>query len=224
MLEHTVPRLPSGLRLATAWNDALWRAVPALSVDRFHANSSDHRPITEVKVAHDGESVWLHFRVQDRYLTCTRTAYQSAVCKDACVEFFVQPRPDRGYFNFEFNCAGTMLLGYHQRPQLDAGPERCDVAPAIDEVGEIEIAPSIPAPFAGEIQTPTTWFLSARIPVTILERYVGGLRPLADSAWRANFYKCAGDSSHPHWASWSPIGEELTFHNPRTFGTLHFAA
>ena len=24
-------------------------------------------------------------------------------------------------------------------------------------------------------------------------------------AWRANFYKCGDDTSHPHWAAWSPL-------------------
>jgi hypothetical protein len=41
--------------------------------------------------------------------------------------------------------------------------------------------------------------------------------------WRANFYKCGDDTSHPHWAAWSPV-DELNFHLPRCFGRLGFAA
>ena len=38
-----------------------------------------------------------------------------------------------------------------------------------------------------------------------------------------NFFKCADDSSHPHWASWAPIGEALNFHQPQYFAPLRFA-
>ena len=40
--------------------------------------------------------------------------------------------------------------------------------------------------------------------------------------WRANFFKCAENSKHPHWASWSPIGPILKFHQPNRFGELYF--
>ena len=40
--------------------------------------------------------------------------------------------------------------------------------------------------------------------------------------WRGNFFKCAEDISHPHWAAWSPV-DEFNFHLPRCFGTIQFA-
>ncbi len=40
---------------------------------------------------------------------CVRTQDMDDIWKDSCVEFFVQPKPGRGYFNFEFNCGGAML-------------------------------------------------------------------------------------------------------------------
>ena len=41
--------------------------------------------------------------------------------------------------------------------------------------------------------------------------------------WRANLYKCGDQTSHPHWASWAPIGEALNFHQPGFFGGLDLA-
>jgi len=46
---------------------------------------------------------------------------------------------------------------------------------------------------------------------------------LAGTEWRANCFKCADETSHPHWASWAPIGEALNFHQPQYFGVFHFA-
>ena len=55
----------------------------------------------------------------------------------------------------------------------------------------------------------------------MLARYSGPLGTLAGRAWRANFYKCGDQTSHPHWAAWSPV-DELNFHLPRCFGTIAF--
>jgi len=41
--------------------------------------------------------------------------------------------------------------------------------------------------------------------------------------WRANFYKCADSTSHPHWLTWSPVDHPTPhFHLPAFFGTLEF--
>ena len=36
----------------------------------------------------------------------------SAVHRDSCVEFFVDPDQSGNYYNFEFNCIGTTHLAY----------------------------------------------------------------------------------------------------------------
>ena len=66
---------------------------------------------------YDANGLYGIFRVQDRYVRCVRTQYHDAVWKDSCVEFFAQPKPDRGYFNFEFNCGGAFLCSYITNPE-----------------------------------------------------------------------------------------------------------
>ena len=51
-------------------------------------------------------------------------------------------------------------------------------------------------------------------PGIILVQYCGGAPPVPGDRWRANFYKCGDETSHPHWASWSPVGR-LDFHRPQ---------
>ena len=65
------------------------------------------------------------------------------------------------------------------------------------------------------------WQLAFFIPTALLEAYVGPIGPLAGQEWRANLYKCGDRTSHPHWASWSPV-DALNFHLPHCFGTLRF--
>ena len=31
------------------------------------------------------------------------------------------------------------------------------------------------------------------------------ISPSPRAVWRVNFYKCADDTSHPHWLTWSPV-------------------
>ena len=56
-----------------------------------------------------------------------------------------------------------------------------------------------------------------------MEPYIGTIGDVRGQTWRGNFYKCGDHTSHPHWASWSPIGEQLDFHQPEFFGELRFA-
>jgi hypothetical protein len=51
----------------------------------------------------------------------------------------------------------------------------------------------------------------------------GKLEAPAHRSWCGNLFKCADESSNPHWASWNPIGEELNFHDPRYFASIRFA-
>ncbi|MBI5094406.1 MAG: diguanylate cyclase, partial [Candidatus Hydrogenedentes bacterium] len=68
----------------------------------------------------------------------------------------------------------------------------------------------------------TEWADEYPIPRALFETYVGPLGRIDGQTWRANFYKCGDETSHPHWASWAPIGEELNFHQPQYFAPIHF--
>ncbi len=221
---YTIARTAAANPVPGQWDDATWAGVEALAIDRFHDRSSDHRPRVAAKLLHDDEHIYVFFRVEDRYVVSKRTELHEMVCKDSCVEFFVRPRDDAGYFNIEINAGGTMLLyycaGWKGGPG-DGRIRRTPITPA--QAAMIDIHGSLPRTVEPEITEPVTWTLQYRLPVALFEAELGPLRPLAGQRWRANFYKCADESSHPHWASWSPVGEKLSFHQPDRFGTIVFA-
>jgi hypothetical protein len=43
------------------------------------------------------------------------------VWKDSCVEIFLQPKPDAGYFNLEMNAGGAHLCCYIEDPERVPG-------------------------------------------------------------------------------------------------------
>jgi hypothetical protein len=199
-------------------------ATPSVApIAHFHSASSDHRPRTTFSMEYDDAGIYIAFNVADQYVLCRRTERQAMVCKDSCVEAFLQPKPDKGYFNFETNCGGAILVFYvtDPRPAVPAGLSAFELV-ADDLLDLVRIEHSMPASVPVEIATPVEWSLSYFVPNELLERYVGPLEPPSQRRWRGNFFKCADESSHPAWASWNPIGAELNFHTPQNFGDLIF--
>ncbi|HEV7298913.1 MAG TPA: carbohydrate-binding family 9-like protein [Tepidisphaeraceae bacterium] len=224
MKTYTVKSVPPGLLDEFNWDGSVWGAAEVANIDQFHARSSDHHPRTRVRVMHDGRSIFLKFKVDDRYVLSRATEYGGRVWEDSCVEFFVQPVAGKGYFNFEINAGGTLLVRYIEDPtRLPDGSGLAKQTPVSPELAErVSISRSLPRTVWPEMVEPTKWWIGCLIPLPVLEAYAGDLGNLSGQRWRANFYKCADASSHPHWASWSPIGEELNIHQPRYFGEVMF--
>jgi len=203
------------------WDGPFWRQIPSLNIDQFRSESSDHHPKTQCKLVYDQERLRGIFCVEDRYVRCIREGFQAEVYKDSCVEFFIQPGERGPYFNFEFNCGGAMLATYVTDPTRVNGMLRecLPLSPGEDRM--ILRYPSLPAIVEPEIVEPITWFLEFVIPVAVLERYAGKRVDVSGRTWRGNFYKCANETSHPHWGAWAPV-KELNFHAPDSFGNLRF--
>ena len=222
-MEYVVKRAAMAPGPQDQWTSQRWSAANTLEVNQFHPRSSDHRPITHAKALHDGERLYVLFRVQDRYVRCVRTTYQSLVSRDSCVEFFLQPDPQRGYFNFELNCGGTMLLYYIEDPtRTETSPFRKYTPVPHDLAATVQIWHSLPARIEAELTDDVDWSLGCAVPFSLFEPYVGASRARPAHQWRGNFFKCGDETSQPHWASWSPIGEILRFHQPDRFGAISF--
>jgi hypothetical protein len=192
-------------------------------IDQFHPATKGFRPKTTCRVLHDGKNLQLRFDVRDRYVFCRRRRFQGHVYKDSCVEFFVKPKSRKGYFNFEFNCGGQMLVYYIEDGRWDDEGRMMKYVPLKKtDVETMVITTKLRAPIVPEITRPTDWWLEATIPVSVLEKYVGKIGNLSGQRWRANFQKCANESSHPHWVTWNDIRPAKSFHQPDKFGELVF--
>ena len=214
---------PASLAFNADWDHPDWVWAETIEVACFRPESSPHRPRTQVRVLYDAAGIHGIFRVEDRYVRCTRTRYGEEVWKDSCVEFFAQPRPDRGYFNFEFNCGGAFLCSYITDPERVHGGFKAftRVPPELGQ--SIRTCASLPSVVEPERPEAITWTLRFFVPLSLLENYTGPLGELPGRAWRVNFFKCADESSQRHWASWAPV-DALNFHRPACFGSLIFAA
>ena len=223
MHSYTIRRATSAPADLLNFESSFWEAADIVKVDHYYAQSSSHHPNVRAKVLHDEQNLYLVFDVQDQYVRVVAKGYQAAVCKDACVEFFVRPKADKGYLNFENSGGGSQLCYYiedaERRPD---GFKKFTKLP--DEwMKQTKILHSLPARVEPEMAEPTHWRLALTIPRSVIEAYVGPTGKWAGQTWRANFFKCADDSSHPHWASWSPVEGQLNFHQPQYFGQVVLA-
>lgn len=203
------------------WDGNIWRDVLPLPVDCFRPEGGRNLPRTQCKLLYDAQTLFGIFRVEDQFVRCIHTGFQADVWKDSCVEIFIQPRSGSGYFNFEFNCGGALLASYVTNPERIDGRLQGFTPLTMEDDRQIRRYASLPPVVEPEIQTPCTWYLEFSIPLGILEKYAGPLGKIPDSAWRANFYKCGNETSHPHWASWRPLAAR-NFHDPASFGELIF--
>jgi len=199
----------------------LWKNTTAINIDEFRPESSGHHPATEVRITYDDNGLYITFLVNDRFVRSIQTKFNAPVCTDSCVEFFVRPKNDKGYLNFETNCGGTMLAYYIEdwRRTPDGFAEFTPLTTG--DAAQVKIYHSMPEIVDPEITEPAIWQNSLFIPFSLMEKYVGKLGSLTGQTWHANFYKCADETSHPHWAAWNPV-KELNFHDPESFGIMTF--
>jgi hypothetical protein len=221
MNTYRVKRSSALINTSGEWNSPAWKDIEALSISNYLKQSSDHLPVTLVKVLFDDMSIHVLFKVSDRYVRCTRTEYQGDVWNDSCVEWFVKPKPDKGYFNFEVNCGGTLHVHYVEDPTRINGALKKSMPLPWESGKKVEISHSLPTTVEPEITEPVEWTLQLTVPRIVFEPFIGPIGPLSGQTWRANFNKCADQTSHPAWATWNPVSE-LNFHRPQEFGEIVF--
>jgi hypothetical protein len=220
MIYH-VARAPAAIAFDSNWDGDFWRTVAPLELMHFMGTKPEHFPKVQAKLVYDDRAVYVIFRVEDKFVRAVAQKHQDAVYRDSCVEFFFTPHADiaQGYFNLEMNCGGTMLLHYQRVPRQD------HVQLSEADLARIEVAHSLPKIIDPEITDATQWTVSYRLPVDIFSKYFPAAieRPAPGVTWRANLYKCADDTSYPHWLTWSPVVfERPDFHRPQSFGLLVF--
>ena len=203
------------------WDGALWRGVAALELHHFMGARPEHFPRVQAKLAYSDAAIYLIFQVDDRYVRAVARQHQDDVCRDSCVEFFFTPGRGvaDGYFNLEMNCGGTMLFHYQPAP----GKKRVPIA--AEDLDQIDVVHSMPKIVEPEVAQPTRWTVAYRLPLKIVEKYfpAAWAQPAPGVIWRANLYKCADATSHPHWLTWSPVRfPRPNFHRPEQFGELLF--
>lgn len=184
-----------------------------------------------VAVGHTEEGFIGQFDVKEPTVRAINTLPNDPVYQDSCVECFLllgKTKEDNttnqsDYFNFEFNCIGTLLAA--------RGPTRNQrefLHPDVRAAVKVwtSYPPQIPFEEKPKMQDGSyEWRLTFLIPWHVIgwskEEYRQHLIHQSQetpTTLLGNFYKC-GDRLHtPHWASFFPINtQQPDFHRPDSF-------
>lgn len=187
-----------------------------------------YAPKMEVALAHTGDSLLLHYRVEEDCIRAAAEADGGRVWEDSCCEIFLQPSSPithhpTPYFNIECNCAGTLLIG--------KGEDRHDRQPATAATLQSANRWSslMKTAVSGENGCYTiplkdgkfTWHMALVVPATAL--FDSGITDFSGQTLRGNIYKCGDCLTTPHFLSLFPIDTpQPDFHRPEFFGELTF--
>ncbi len=212
--EHQISRLPEDF--SPPGDASQWRTIPALTIDNYLWLDNGYRPRVEVKVGYTGRFIYTSFLVFEKRVRVQHLDFQDPVWKDSCVEFFIDPFPEKkcGYINIETNAAGALLIAF--------GPDRDTRVPIPKkDLPGFEIAASIKGRIDGEHGS-DSWTLGYRLPLALFENYYGASVTPGCRA-RANFYKCGDETDPPHFGAWNPVPVAAPdFHRPEFFGRVVF--
>ena len=169
-----------------------------------------YHPLSSFTIAHDGKYIYIDFFVRCNYLKAENYENNSPVSQDSCVEFFVAPKGDNHYWNFEFNCIGTTNASHRTERK---NPTRL----TDDEISQIiRYASCGNKPFQ-ELEGIFSWNLLVAIPLSL----IGVEYNNSPIKMKGNFYKCASGCTQPHYMSWNPIyTENPDFHRQEFFGNI----
>lgn len=171
-----------------------------------------YKPSTSFVIAVSSTRLYVFFSVISKDLRAVNAEDLSPVAQDSCVEFFMQVPGSEEYWNFEFNCIGT-LNGSHrvERP----APTR--LLP--EELSSIKRYASCGNEPFEEQEGTFCWDLTVSIPLELVGLDADNLPEFI----KGNFYKCGSKTAHPHYVSWNAV-ESTTpdFHRPDCFGKLWF--
>lgn len=169
-----------------------------------------YHPLTVFTAAHSGKSIFIDFFTRCNYLRAVNSTNNSPVSQDSCVEFFVSPKCDERYWNFEFNCIGAINASTRTERK---NPRRL----TDDELSRIKRHASCGTRPFEELEGLFAWDLIVEIPLDLIGVEYSG----SPIVMKGNFYKCASGTSLPHYLSWCPINtEHPDFHRPEYFGNI----
>lgn len=194
--------------------DALGGLPDRQRIDVVNWDKYRYSPCVSFSAAYNRNLIFLRYYVRENFFKAEKTDPCSEVYEDSSVEFFVAPRDDGNYYNFEFNAIGTGLMA--------SGTSRhgreCLTGEAMAKVLRMGSAGSQPIRERAGI---FEWDLTVVISSDIFSG--PNLKDLEGTAFRVNFYKCGDRLKVPHYLTWNSVGTTCPdFHQPSFFGLMHF--
>lgn len=172
-----------------------------------------YKPDVHFAIAFGNDNIFIKYYVSEKSVRAIYKQPNEPVYKDSCVEFFVAFGDEKGYYNFEFNCAGTCMLGFGtNRTNRKLLPET--TIRTIRHQTNLKLVDNSGQGGIG-------WELTLMIPLEVFCNH--SISSLNGKQCRVNFYKCGDELPDPHFLAWNDIkSTDPNFHLPEFFGKMKF--
>lgn len=162
------------------------------------------------KLHYDADNILIEFNIVETFLNAKKRPFNDEVHMDNCVEFFIQFDNDPNYYNFEFNCLGSIKAAY--------GTDRHNRSFVTEEQLK-KIEQGLKLTICSDEQNRISWRLSAQLNADTF--CFSNLQSLHGIGCRVNATKCGDSLPQPHFLSWVKIETpEPDFHRPEYFRHL----
>lgn len=181
-----------------------WDAIAALQIDVPYQEPADIQ--AWAKLCWDETGIHVNLQTKEKNIRCQELQPLDPICEDSCLEFFIRPTEAMQYFNFEYNLACNIYLGFGS---------------CIDD--SIRLVPNDQKALfhPRSYRTEDGWGITYHIPFTFIQLFFPGFQAQEGLQFYGNCYKCGDKTVQPHYLSWNPIQPGvLSFHCPAFFGRM----
>ena len=181
-----------------------WDAISAVEIDIPYGGVSTVQAWG--KLCWDETGIYVNLRAKEAEIRCEELEPLSPVCEDSCLEFFIRPTEALNYFNFEYNFACNVFLGY--------GSGKNDLIRLIMMDQKDAFRPK-------SYRTEDGWGITYHIPFTFIRQFFPAFEAYEGLQFYGNFYRSAEKAADAIGMSWNPIDpNDYSFHCPKFYGQL----
>lgn len=164
-------------------------------------------------ISHFNHGICIRYSISEPFISAKKRKINDEVHQDNCVEFFIALGNDTDYYNFEFNCLGSIKAAFGKDRY-----NRCSLP--IEELSKLHESMEISIDNTldnKQIKWSLKVVLGQDVFVHHSEQLFDGL------TCSANFTKCGDALPNPHFLSWVGLSSATPdFHQPLSFGKLIF--
>lgn len=181
-----------------------WDTIPTLQIDVPYRKPADVQ--AWARLCWDETGIYVNLQAREDNIRCEQLEPLDSICDDSCLEFFIRPTEAMNYFNFEYNPACNVYLGYGSSIQ--------NLIRLIPHDQKAIFQPK-------SYRTEDGWGITYHIPFSFIQQFFPDFKAYEGLQFYGNCYKCGDYTVQPHYLSWNPIElPKLTFHAPQFFGRM----
>jgi hypothetical protein len=214
--EYTAMKTGCVMAMDGILDEPAWQKAQPVGAFQFPWYESGDKEQTVAKILWDDTRIYFAFSCDDAHISAGIFNTNGGVSGDDCCEAFISPVPEGparlDYINYEINCIGTWLTGYHAKSRNK------DLGYWAD--GHLVIGRYIKGTCNKDDDVDTGWTLEFSIPWSHFKDFGASFPPKNGQVIHVGLNRCGG-KTNPQYSQWAPSQTpQPNFHRPEDFGKV----